>query len=173
MPVITDKIKKLLGEKNLSQRQLALRINYNRGALGHMINSECSFSNEVIQKIAPILEVSPEDIRGWIIAEKYPKDILKMAVSAKEKTPQEKGKLILTIKIDELLKTKGLSRTGLSKVIGYSQGKLNEMVIGKEPMSPLVMARIATVLEVSQDEITSWSVADKYSLETLQTALAC
>jgi len=45
------------------------------------------------------------------------------------------------------------------------------MIIGKEPMSPLVISKIAPVLEVSEDEIISWIIADKYSLEALSVCM--
>jgi len=63
--------------------------------------------------------------------------------------PQEGGKLIFTIKIDELLHQKGIFRTVLSKIIDYSQGKLNEMIISKKPIFTLIISKIATILEVS------------------------
>ncbi|OGI22968.1 MAG: hypothetical protein A2255_10395 [Candidatus Melainabacteria bacterium RIFOXYA2_FULL_32_9] len=227
MPIVTDKIKKILEEKDISQYQLAKLIDYNRGALGHMINGESSFSEQVMEKIAPILEVSKEEIQGWILADKYSKEIIELAIKAKKELlfqdnthchserseesqrsfenaqdvthchcepPQEAWqsnnssnknndieskkrsfaqddkRLILTTKIDLLLQEKGISRTALSKQINYSQGKLNEMIIGKEPMSPLVISKIAPVLDVSQDDIKSWILADKYSLSTLENA---
>jgi len=229
MPIVTDKIKKILEEKDISQYQLAKLIDYNRGALGHMINGESSFSEQVMEKIAPILEVSKEEIQGWILADKYSKEIIELAIKAKKELllqdskhchserseesqrsfanaqdvthchcepPQEAWQsnnssnksndieskkrsfvdaqddegLILTTKIDSILQEKGISRTALSKQINYSQGKLNEMIIGKEPISPLVISKIAPVLDVSQDDIKSWILADKYSLTTLENA---
>ena len=164
---ITTKIYDLLKTKNLSGSKLGKLINVSDGALYSMINGERPFPEDKIQKIAPILEVSTEEIKGWILSDKYPKNILEMAVNIKHETPQEEGKIILTSKINEILQQKGISRTALSKLINYSQGKLNEMIIGKEPISPLVISKIALVLEVSEDEITSWIVADKYSLEAL------
>lgn len=124
---------------------------------------------EMISKMASILEISPEEIKGWILADKYPKNIRKMAIKVKQEMQPDEARLILTTKIDEILAEKGLSRTGLSKVIDYRQGKLNEMIIGKEPMSSLVISKIASGVDVSEDEIRSWIVADKYSLDALQT----
>lgn len=167
MPVIKNKINKILREKNLSYYQLSKLIDFDESALNKMLKGKRNLSSNLLEKIAPILEVSPEEITGWILADKYSKNILKMAVKVKHEIPQEEEKLILTAKIDEILQQKGISRTALSKLIDYSQGKLNEMIIGREPMSPLVISKIATVLEVSEDEITSWIVADKYPLEVL------
>jgi len=171
MLIITKKITKILKNKNITQYKLAGLIGYDHGALGHMIRGERPFTDEIIQKIAPILDVSPEQIKGWVIADKYPKNILKMALKVKQEADQQAGILILTVKIDEALKDKGLSRTGLSGVIGYSQGKLNQMIKGDEPISPLVISKIAPVLEVSEEEIVSWVVAGKYSVEALWISL--
>jgi plasmid maintenance system antidote protein VapI len=168
---ITINIKRLLETKNLSGSRLGGLINVTDGAIYSMINGERPFPEDKIQKIAHILEVSPEMIKGWILADKYPKNILKMAVAVKQEVTPETDKSILATKVDELLKLKGLSRTGLSKVIVYNQGKLNKMIKGVEPMSPLVTSKIAPILEVSEEEITSWIVADKYSLEALQVAV--
>lgn len=171
MLIITKKITDILKEKNLSQYKLAQLIGYDHGGLGCMIRGEKPFPEDKIQKIAPILEVSPDTIKGWILADKYPKSILKMAIEVKQEITPEAGKLILTVKIDGLLKPKKLSRTVLSKVIGYNQGKLNKMIKGVEPISPLVISKIAPVLEVSEEEIISWTVADRYSLEALRVAI--
>lgn len=171
MPIITDKIKKLLKQKNLSQYELAKLINYNRGALGHMINADCPFSEEVIKKIASILEISPEEIRGWILIDKYPKELLEKAIQLKKEKLPEDNRLILTVKLDKILKSRNLSRTALSKLINYSQGGLNEMIIGKEPMSKGVIHKISQALDILENEIRSWILADKYSLKTLEIAL--
>jgi len=47
------------------------------------------------------------------------------------------------------------------------------MIKGVEPISPLVISKIAPVLGVSEDEIISWVIADKYSVEALRVALEC
>ena len=171
MLIITRKIKEYLNQKNISQNEFARCINLSSGAFSSMLSGEAPFPEDKIQKIASILDVSSEEIKGWVLADKYPKNILKMAVNVKQETPQGEGKLIFTTKTDEILQQKKISRTALSKIIDYSQGKLNEMIIGKEPMSPLVISKIAPVLEVSEDEIISWIIADKYSLEALSVCM--
>lgn len=171
MTVITEKIRQLLEEKNISQNELARRVQYKHGPFGSIIRGEKPIPEDVLIKMALILEISQEEIKGWILADKYPENILKRALEIKQEVKPEAGKLILTIKIDSLLQEKGLSRTALSGLIGYSQGKLNQMIKGDEPISPLVVSKIAPVLEVSEDEVTSWVVADKYSIGTLQVAV--
>jgi len=167
MKIASTKIHNLLEQKGLSQNKLAQLTDCNRGSFSLMIHGKKPFPNDIILKMAITLDVSPEEIKGWILADKYPKNILEMAIRVKQEIPQEEGKLILTAKIDEILQQKRISRTALSKLIDYSQGKLNEMIISKEPISSLVITKIAPVLEVSEDEIASWIVADKYSLEAL------
>jgi len=171
MLVITKKIKEFLEEKNISQNNFAISVNLPSGAFSSMLSGDAPFPDDKIQKIAPVLEVSPEEIKGWILADKYPENILKRALEVKQEVKPEAKKLILTIKIDSLLQQRGLSRTALSGLIEYSQGKLNQMIKGDEPISPLVISKIAPVLEVSEDEITSWIVADKHSVEALRVAL--
>ena len=170
MLIITKKIKNFLEEKNISQNNFAHSVNLPSGAFSSMLSGDAPFPDDKIQKIAAVMEVSSEEVKGWILADNYPENILKMAAAVKQEVTPEAGKLILTTNVDELLKSKNLSRTGLSKVIGYNQGKLNKMIKGVEPMSPLVISKIAPVLEVSEEEITSWIVADKYSLEALWVA---
>jgi len=170
---VTENLKTLLQKKNLSENKLAQAIEYHSGSLNKIINGKEAFPEHIIEKIAPILEVSPEEIKGWILADKYAQNILKRALEVKQEVQPEAGKLILTTKIDSFLQLKAISRTSLSKMVGYSQGKLNEMIIGKEPISPNVISKIAPVLDVSEDEINSWIVADKYSVEALRVAVEC
>ncbi|MFH0702070.1 MAG: helix-turn-helix transcriptional regulator [bacterium] len=168
---VTKKIKELLKEKNLSQNELARMINYSHGAFSTILNGKAAFPKHIIEKIAPILEVSKEEIQGWILADKYPKETIMLAVQTKKEKELDNNQLILTTKIDNILKSKRMSRTALSKLIGYSQGGLNEMIIGKEPLSKNVIKKISPILEVSESEIQSWILADKYSLQTLEEAL--
>ncbi|OGI21464.1 MAG: hypothetical protein A2287_02365 [Candidatus Melainabacteria bacterium RIFOXYA12_FULL_32_12] len=229
MTLIKDKIDKVLKEKSLTYYQLSKLADFDESALNKMIRGKISFSANLIEKMAPILQVSKEEIQGWILADKYPKETIELAIKAKKELlfqdnthchserseesqrsfanaqdytpchcepPQEAWQsnnssnksndieskkrsfvdaqddegLILTTKIDSLLQEKGISRTALSKQINYSQGKLNEMIIGKEPISPLVISKIAPILDVSENQIKSWILADKYSLTTLENA---
>jgi len=169
MLIISKKIDNILKIKDISRYKLSKLINYHTGSLYKMIDGTNALPDEVIEKIAPILEVSVNEIKGWIVADKYSKKIIELAIQAK-KEKQNDG-LILTNRIDEILKSKNLSRTGLSKLIDYSQGWLNEMIIGHEPISQSVMERMCKTLEVSEDEVRGWIVADKYSFEALEVAL--
>jgi len=176
---VTKKIKEILERKELSENKLAQLIDYHSGSLNKIINGKEAFPEHVIKKIAPILDISPEVIKGWILSDKYPHKILykaletKMIMNSESRVIIIQGKAdpILPIKIDEKLKEKGLSRTALSKIINYSQGKLNQMIKGDEPMSPLVISKIAPVLEVTENEIISWIIADKYSADALRVAV--
>jgi len=225
---ITRKIKEYLRQKNISQNELARQLDFPSGAFSSALSGNSPFPNHIIEKIAPILEVTKEEIQGWILADKYPKETIELAIKAKKELPlqdnthchserseesqrsfenaqddthchceppkkawqsnnssnknndiesekrsfaQDDKRLILTTKIDSILQEKGISRTALSKQINYSQGKLNEMIIGKEPMSSLVISKIAPILNVSENQIKSWVLADKYSLTALEEAV--
>jgi len=169
MLIVTKKIKIILDRKGVTQYKLAQLIDYSSGNLANNFRGGRPFPNHVIEKIAPILEVSADEIRGWILADKYSKEILELAVKAKKE--KQDNKRILTSKIDEILQSKNLSRTALSKVIDYSQGRLNEIIIGKKTMSKSVLNKLSAALEIPETEITSWIVADKYSLKALETAI--
>jgi len=169
MLIITRKIRKFLKDKKISQNELSRIIDCKHGTFGTYVIGKSPFPEHIIEKMAPVLEVSIDEIKGWIVADKYSKKVIELAIQAK-KEKQVEG-LILTNRIDELLKSKNLSRTGLSKLIDYSQGWLNEMIIGHEPISPSVMERMCRVLEISEDEVRGWVVADKYSIESLEVAL--
>ena len=171
MPILTKKIDEKLKEKNLSRYKLSKLIDYKESTLNRIINGEQTLSKNVLEKIAPILGVSQEEIRGWILADKYPKEVLERATQLKKEKLPEESSLILTAKLDEILKSRNLSRTALSKLIKCSQGWLNEMIIGKESLSRNIIPKIAQALEISEDEIRSWIVADKYSLEVLGMAM--
>lgn len=180
MKTITEKLTELIARQGISQNKLSQLIGCDFANLNKMINGERNFEEDKIHKIAPILEVSPEMIKGWIVADKYPKNILKLALEARQKPlkpveiPQKKIKSknqsILTAEIDERIIQKGTSRTKLSTLIGQNQGGLNNMIIGKRSMSPAAIQKLASFFEITEDEIRSWIVADKYSLEALQVA---
>lgn len=171
MYILTRKIRELIILKKLSQNKLAKMINYSHGAFGSMVRGEDALPDHIIKKIAPILEVSEVQIRSWILADKYSKEVLESAALIKKKIKLKKNQLIITIKIDEILQEKGMSRTALSKEIKYSQSGLNRIIVGKESLSKSVKERIAPILEVSEDAITSWVVADKYDIEVIEFAI--
>lgn len=171
MAILKEKIDKKLQEKNLSRYKAAKLIGCAESTLNKMARGEKPFSEKVTKKLLPIIEVTEEEFNGWILADKYPENILKRAIKVKQEVKPDAGMLILTAKIDSYLQQKELSRTALSKVIAYSQGKLNEMIIGKEPMSPLVISKIAPALGVPEEEIMSWLVADKYSIDALRMSV--
>lgn len=170
MLVITKKINFYLEQNNLTAYKLSKLMSVNDNALYGMINGNTPFSENFKKKLIPLMKVTREEFESWILADKYPKEILELALKAKKEHNQE-GKLLLTSKIDGLLKSQNLSRTALSKIIKYSQGKLNEMIIGKEPMSKLVINKVASAMTISKDEITSWIVADKYAREVIELAI--
>jgi hypothetical protein len=167
--VLTVKIDEKLKTKNLSRRELSRLTNYPWGYLNQMITGKTAFSKNLQKKVLPILEVSREEFESWILADKYPKEVLERAIQVKKIFPYKK-KSILTTKIDTILQEKDMSRTALSKEIKYSQSSINAMIVGKLNMSKSVMERVSNVLEIPQIEIQSWIVADKYSLDLLERA---
>jgi len=104
-------------------------------------------------------------------ADIYSKEILELALKHKTEIKKKKKELILTIKVDSILKEKNMSRTALSKLINYSQSGLNRMITGKISLSDKVRCNIAPILEVAKEEILSWIVADKYSTEVIKLAI--
>jgi transcriptional regulator with XRE-family HTH domain len=167
---ITEKIDNILKKKGLLRQELSKLIGCTAGALNQMIRKDIPFSQKVIQKLLPILEVSPEEFQSWIVADKYPKDLLELAIQTRKTFPYKK-KSILTVKIDEILKNRDMSRTNLAKQINYSQSALNAMIIGQINMSKSVLERVSKTLEIPQNEIQSWIIADKYSMSILERAL--
>lgn len=167
--VITN-IERILKEKNLTIYKVSKEINVKDNALYEMAKGRSKFSEKFIKKLLPILEVSREAFESWIIADKYSKEVLKLAIQAKKDFPY-KRKLILTTKIDDILQERGMSRTDLSKVIGYSQSGLNQIITGKRSVSKSVLGKLSVAFELSQDTILSWMVADRHSLAELESAL--
>jgi len=172
MPIVTDKINKILDEKNLNIYQLNKLMDFSDGALRKMISAKSHFSEKAVKKLLPVLEVSREEFECWVLADKYPREVLKLAIDNKKKFPF-KRKSILTVKIDEILQQKNMSRTALAKEINYSQSGLNRMITGKINMSTPVIAKISEVLGILQNNILSWILADRYSLQILEMAWAC
>ena len=171
MSILTRKIKHILEEKNISIYQLSKMINYHEGALNAMINNKKAIPNNVENNLLPILKISREEFEGWILVDKYSKEVLMLAIQAKKNFPYRR-KSILTAKIDEILEKKGLSRTVLAKQINYNQSGLNKMIISKISMSKSVIEKLAAFFEISQNEIIAWILADKYSLKTLEYAIS-
>ncbi|OGI20984.1 MAG: hypothetical protein A2287_03505 [Candidatus Melainabacteria bacterium RIFOXYA12_FULL_32_12] len=232
MLVITRKINEILKRKNLSCHKLSQLVNYKISSFDEMVKGKRPFPGHVIERLLPILEVSQEEFEGWILTDKYSREIIELAIKAKKEacchferskeyhgsfaitqddppchceppkeawqsnnssdksdnTEQERlvrhciprndnakdkdiNKLILTTKIDSILQEKGISRTSLSKQINYNQSALNAIITGKRTMSKTVLERLAKVLKISQNEIMSCIIADKYNLKTLKFAV--
>jgi DNA-binding Xre family transcriptional regulator len=170
MSILQDKIDKILNEKKLTQYKLSQLIGITEQTLHQMRTGKAKFSDNVIKKILPIFEVSREEFESWILADKYPKEVLKLAIQTKKNFPYKK-KPILTTKIDAILQEREMSRTDLSKVIDYSQSGLNAMITRKRSMSKSVLEKLSKALEMPQEEILAWIVADRYSLQILELAL--
>jgi plasmid maintenance system antidote protein VapI len=170
MNITKNKILDILKEKNLSQLKLAKIISYDDAALNAMINDKKPFPRSVIEKLLPILEISQEEFESWIVASKYSQELIKKAVEAIKNKPDKKT-LVFTQNTDKILSEKSMSRTALSKAIKYSQSALNKMITGKKSISKTVLARISEFLEIPEENLQAWILADKYSLEILKLAL--
>lgn len=170
--VITKKLEILFEQKGLTAYSLAKLINYNDSSMSQMLYGRKKIPDNVINSIASILEVSPEQIKGWILANKYSKKVLQRALQLKQKyTGQDK--LIFTAKIHELMEQHNLTINPFAKTIGYNQGWLSQVVLGKEPVSKKLMEKLCAFSGLSEEEISSWIVTDKYSVETLRVAVEC
>jgi transcriptional regulator with XRE-family HTH domain len=169
MLIVTKKANRILKEKNISHYKLSQLIKKDEGYINNIFRGVQSFSDNVIKKLLPILEVPKSEFESWILADKYPKEVIQLAIEAKKKKNKE-YKLVLTAKIDELLKEKGLSRTAFSKQIKHSQSSFNNAITGKESLSKNLMLKISQGLNIELKTIQTWVVADKYSLKILQLA---
>ncbi len=171
MGVVKRNISKILDRKNLSINKLSRLIGEkNSSNLNQRILGKISFSKKIQEKLLPILEVSEEEFNIWLIADKYPLETFELAVKNRKEFPY-KRKRLLTTKIDNILKEKDMSRTALATQIKYSQSSLNKMITGKRKVSDFVLGGISSELEIPPNELLSWIIADKYSLEVLEAAL--
>lgn len=170
MLIITEKIKKIIEKKNLSENKLSKIIDYHSGSLNKIITGKEACPDHLIEKLAPILEVSVNEIKSWFLADKYSKKVLLLALKVKKEFANE-GKLVLTTKIDEFCNAQAISRTALSKIIKHSQSGFNRIVIGKETLSRSVINKLSIAMAVGECEIKSWVVADKYSKEIIELAI--
>ena len=193
MPIIAQKMDIILNEKNLTRYELGKFLKTNLQNFYHMINGERAFTEKVIKKLLPILEVSKEEFESWVLADKYPKEIIERAIQIKkchselvsesiqtrktlkqvqgDNKKKSKKKCILTFNIDKILEEKEISRTALAKQIGHSQTGLNSVIRGQVGISKSLLEKLSQALEVPQDEILSWSIADKYKLDLLEQVL--
>jgi len=169
MTIFIKKINYVLQKKDLSYCKIAKLIDEYESSLISMIKRKRPFTEKAINKLLPVLEISRTEFESWILADKYSKEVLKLAVQAKKDFPYKK-KLILTTNIDNILKEKGISRTVLSKEIKYGQSGLNQIITGKRTMPKSILERLSNALEISQDQILSWIVADKYNIQILEEA---
>jgi len=170
MSVITAKIDKLLEDKNLSRNRLSQLIDYDFSNLNKMINGKRAFTKEAKEKILPVLEISKEEFESLILVDTYSKEVLEHAIQVKKES-KNTDKLIMTIKIDEILQSRNMSRTQLSKLAKYDQSSVNKMLTGKVSVSKTVLTKLSIALEIPEIEIKSWIIADKYSLKILESAL--
>ncbi len=171
MQITRSKTDIILKSKNLSYYELSKMVDYDVSYLNNMFKGKKPFPEKLIKKLLPILEISQEEFDSWIIADKYTKEVINLAIKVKQETKVKRKQLILTLKVDAILDEKDMSRTDLSKQIKYSQSGLNRMIVGKIGISKSVLERISEAFEVPQNEIISWVLADKYSLKILESAL--
>jgi transcriptional regulator with XRE-family HTH domain len=170
MLVITREFNEKLLAKNLSQRALAKMIDYSDSGLNARILGKYPFSKSIIKKLLPILEVTKNEFESWIVADKYPKKLIEKAIEA-IKNREDKKVLVFTQNIDKILKEKNLSRTALAKAIKYDQPSVNNMITGKKSISKTVLTGISGFLEIPEEDLQAWILADKYSLKVLELAL--
>ncbi len=169
--VITKKINSILKEKSLTAYRLSKLIGVKDSVLYGMIKGDTPFSPKFKEKIIPFLEVSPDEFEGWILAEKYPKKVLERAIQLKNKKSVDENKLIFTVKIHKLIEAKNLSITAFSREIKYNQGRLSQVILGNKSVSKILIQKISDFSGISEDEIKSWVVADKYSQEALEAGI--
>ncbi len=168
--VTTSRINEFLSKKGLTGSKLGTLIGISNGAIYAMLSGKSKFSENVIKRLLPILEISEEEFNIWLIADKYPLEAFELAVKNRKEFPY-KRKRLFTTKIDDILKEKDMSRTALATQIKYGQSTLNKMITGKRNVSDFVLSGISSSLEIPQDELLSWIIADKYSLELLEAAI--
>ncbi|EKE04449.1 MAG: hypothetical protein ACD_20C00076G0001 [uncultured bacterium] len=166
---IKNQTDKILKEKSISYYELSKLTGYDVSYLNNIFKGKRPFSKELLKKLLPILEISKEEFESWIITDKYPKEIIERAIRIKKEFPY-KRKSVLTVKIDKILEEKDMSRTALAKQINYSQSGLNRMITGKINISKPVLEKVSKALDISQEEISSWILADKHSLQVLEMA---
>ena len=171
MAVIQNKIDEILKRKNLSRYELNKQINYYESDLNKMIKGKKTFPDHIIEKLLPILDISKEEFTSWIAVDKYSKEALQIAIDELKNKSNDNTSAI-TKNIDKRLLKKTLSRTELSRLIKYDQSGLNKMIAGQISMSKTVISRLAPVLEVNEEIIHGWILADKYPLEVLQKTLS-
>jgi transcriptional regulator with XRE-family HTH domain len=172
MLIIKNKIDSILNNKKLSHYELCKRIDFHQGSFSMILNRKRVFSKNLIEKLIPILEVSKEEFESWVLAEKYPKELLKLAIEVRKAFPY-KRKPILQNKLDAALQQAEMSRTNLSKLINYNQSGLNRMITGKINMSKSVLEKTANILDIPQNQLQSWIIADNYKLPLLEKAYQC
>ena len=169
MKLLKTKIDSILKSKGLNRHKITKLIGVSDGTLSKMVLGTKPLSNNVKEKLLPILEVSREELDSWVVVNTYPKEIIERAVKAY--TDKEKGLPLLTQNIDKLLAEKGLNRTDFSKIIDRSQSGFNRVVTTEETLSDENMERISAALDIPKEDLQAWVLADKYSLKTLELAL--
>lgn len=170
MSFLSNKIDEILNKKGLTRYKLCQLTEIKPPVLSQMITGKRPVSKNIREKILPFLEVSPEEFESWIIAGKYPKNIIENAIEFSKKR-EDKKKNVLTQNIDKMLSERNLSRTALSKLIGNSQSGLNRVIASKESLSKNVAAKFAGFFEIPEENLQAWVLADKYSLKALELAL--
>lgn len=172
MSIVRNKTDILLKKKSISYYKLGKLTDYDVSYLNNIFKGKRTFPEKLINKILPVLEVSREEFESWILADKYPKETIRLAIEAKKAKGEDK-KLIITAKVDEFLQSKGLSRTEFAKQIKHSQSSFNNAVTGKEPLSEKLMIKISSASNIPIEQLQAWILADKYSLKLLKLAAEC
>ncbi len=99
MLIVTKKIDEILYKKNLSRYKLSKIIKCDESYLNHVLRGDRPFSKNMIQKNCPfILEITEDDFKSWILADRYQKETLKRAIKLKQEHAGQ-DKLIFSAKI--------------------------------------------------------------------------
>jgi plasmid maintenance system antidote protein VapI len=170
MSIIKDKIDKFLEKNNLNFLSLTKLMKFSNGALHDMVNNRRPFSEKALKKLLPILEISKQELESWVVADKYQPEVIQKAIEF-FKNREDKKIPVFTQNIDKILKEKNMSRTALSKAIKYNQAGVNAMIIGKISISKTVLTKISKFLEIPEEDLQAWVLADKYSLKILELAI--
>jgi len=105
MGKIKNKIKNFLTKKNLTIYKLAKLMDFSEGALRKMLAGKAPFSETAVEKLLPILEISFEEFESMVVADKFSKALITIALTAKQNFKYKK-KLSLQQKLMKFSKRK-------------------------------------------------------------------
>ncbi|MEI7473634.1 MAG: helix-turn-helix transcriptional regulator [bacterium] len=80
--------------------------------------------------------------------------------------------LIIELKIRTFISQRGITLSELAGILKYDVGFLHNVLKGKRSMPEAMADNLQKLFQITENDLIGWTIADKYTLNSLKSALA-